>query len=56
MKKKEMKSFVWWIQVKKNEKHCHIICYESRFWLKIEKEYDAEKCECYDVLKMFKKC
>ena len=41
---------------KKNEKCCHIICYESEFWLKVEKKYDAEKYKYYNVLKIFKKC
>ncbi len=44
------------MQVKCEEKHCHIIQYESRLWSEIERHHDAEKQECCDVLKMFKKC
>ena len=44
------------MQKKRNEKCYHIICYESRLWLKVEKEYDVKKHKSCDVLKMLKKC
>ena len=44
------------MQQERDEKHHHIIHYESRLWLKVKKKYDVKKHECYDILKMFKKC
>ena len=41
---------------KKNEKCCHIICYENELWSEIEKKYNVRKHKYCDILKMLKKC